>query len=261
MKQKISTGNFVHILLFIALFAGLNQKLSAQEITTYQYRQVSASNTEEFINRETTYWSKVARKAIDNGTLTFWALLEKVDGSDMQNSPNFLFINTYTNIDTGDVWNADAVFPNIPISKMETGPISMVTNQFYLRDQNWEQYSKAVPANDFNYVIMVYHNSSDPGNFIALEKRHWAPFIKSAMDNKQTAQVGWGNAIVLDPSGADIKFNTVSFDLFPTLKTALLQNWDPNTKFPTTGLDSLSKIAPNMPGREIYRIVKVEAKN
>jgi hypothetical protein len=261
MKQKISSTIFVYLILFIAFLTTLSQNLLAQEITTYQYRQVSGANTEEFIRRETTYWSKVARKAIDNGTLTFWALLEKVDGSDLQNSPNFLFINTYTNIDTGNVWNANAVFPDIPLAQMETGAISTVTSQFFLKDQNWEQYSKAVPANDFNYVIMVYHNSSDPANFIALEKRHWQPFIKSAMDNKETAQVGWGNSLVLDPSGADVKFNTVSYDLFPTLKTALLQDWNPNTKFPTTGLDSLNKISVTMPGREIYRIVKVEAKN
>jgi len=64
----------------------------------------------------------------------------------------------------------------------------------------------------------------------------------------------------LSPSGADIKFNTVSYDLFSTLKAALLQDWNTNTKFPTTGLDSLNKIAVTMPSREIYRIVKVEAK-
>ena len=135
MKQKISAGNFMHAILFIAFFTCLNQKLCAQGISTYQYRQVSAANAEEFVKRETTYWSKVARTAIDKGTLTFWALLEKVDGSDMPNSPNFLFINTYTNIDTGDVWNATATFPNIPISKMETGSISMVTSQFFLQSR------------------------------------------------------------------------------------------------------------------------------
>jgi len=241
----------------------VNPTLSAQEITLYQYRQVPSGKTDEFIKRETTYWSKVARRAIDKGTLTFWALLERVDGSDVQNAPNFLFINTYTNIDgnMGAVWNATAAFPNIPMAKMETGSLSKVTAQFYLKDRNWEQYSKAVPAKDFNYVIMVYHNSSDPDNFVAMEKRHWAPFIKSAMDSKETAQVGWGNASVLSPSGVDVKFNTVSYDLFPTFQAALLQEWNPNTKFPTAGLDSLGKIAPNMPGREIYRIVKVEAKN
>ncbi len=262
MKQiKTSVTHFLFVVIFIAFCTCFSNNLSAQGITTYQYRQVSANNTDEFIKRETTYWSKVARAAIDKGTLTFWALLERVDGSDMRNSPNYLFINTYRSIDTGNVWNAIAVFPKISMDKMETGSISTVTSQYFMQGQNWEQATKAVPANDFKYVIMVYHNSSDPGNFIALEKRHWAPFIKAAMDNKETAQVGWGNASVLSPSGADIKFNTVSYDLFPTLGTALLQDWNSNTKFPTTGLDSLSKIATTMPGREIYRVVKVESKD
>jgi hypothetical protein len=46
MKQKVSTRNFVHVILFIAFIAGSNQKLSAQGITTYQYRQVSAAHAE-----------------------------------------------------------------------------------------------------------------------------------------------------------------------------------------------------------------------
>ena len=262
MKQiKTTILHLLNVSVFTALCACFSNNASAQAITTYQYRQVSAKNTDEFVKRETTYWSKVARAAINKGTLTFWALLERVDGSDIRNSPNYLFINTYRSIDTGNVWNAIAVFPKITMDKMETYSMSTVTSQYFLQDQNWEQATKAVPASDFKYVIMVYHNSSDPGNFIAMEKRHWAPFIKAAMDNKQTAQVGWGNATVLSPSGADIKFNTVSYDLFPTLQTALLQDWNSNTKFPTAGLDSLSKITATMPSREIYRIVKVEAKD
>jgi len=258
--MRTFTTHLLYVILFMALCTGFSKNLSAQNITTYQYRHVSPNNAEEFVKRETTYWSKVARAAIDKGTLTFWALLERVDGSDMLNSPNYLFVNTYTSVDTGDVWNATAVFPQISMDKMETNSISTVTSQYFLQDENWEQATKAVPATDFNYIIMVYHNSSQPGNFIAMEKRHWAPFIKTAMDNKETAQVAWGNAYVLSPSGADIKFNTVSYDLFSTLKAALLQDWNTNTKFPTTGLDSLNKIAVTMPSREIYRIVKVEAK-
>ena len=39
-------------------------RLQAQDgaITTYQYRHVPGDKIEEFIKRETTYWSKVARK-------------------------------------------------------------------------------------------------------------------------------------------------------------------------------------------------------
>ncbi len=48
---------------------------------------------------------------------------------------------------------------------------------------------------------MVYHNTNFPDSLIALEKKYWSPFIKKAMDNKQTPQMGWGNAVVLSPTG------------------------------------------------------------
>jgi hypothetical protein len=261
-QSKTASTKGLRLSLFTAICLLLSLTLVAQDITTYQYRQVSPDKTGEFIKRETTYWSKVARKAIDKGTLTFWALLERVDGADVQNAPNFLFINTYTNVDgnMGSLWDPTTLFPKIPVSQISTNAISKVTGEYFLQSQGWQQSGKAVPDKDFQYIIMVYHNSSNPGNFIEMENRHWSPFIKAAMDNSETKQMAWGNAAVLSPSGPDVKFNSVSYDLFPTLQSALMQAWSPNTKFPTAGLDSLAKIASSMPAREIYRIVKVEAK-
>jgi hypothetical protein len=263
MKTKIYCKKLLAIIFFMALILSCNKSLQAQGITTYQYRQVAPDKIDEFIKRETTYWSKVARKAIDKGTLTFWGLFEKVGGYDMENSSNYLFINTYKDIDgnLGDVWNATRVFPSIPLAKMETNSISKVTSNIFFNDDGWEQSSKADPSKDFRYVVMNYHNSSNPSQFIAIEKNQWGPFIKSAMDKNQTEQKGWGNSIVLSPTGGSMKFNCVSFDLFPTLKAALMQSWSPDTKLPTAGLDSLQKISLNEPARVIYRVVKVESKN
>ncbi len=68
-----------------------------------------------------------------------------------------------------------------------------------------------------------------------------------------------GNAAILAPTGAGMEFNSVSFDLFPSLKDALLQPWDSTVVFPA-GLSELGKLETNQPMREIYRIVKVESK-
>lgn len=263
MKTKISFGKLISTIFFMALILCCSKSLKAQEITTYQYRQVAPDKVDEFIKRETTYWSNVARKAIDKGTLTFWGLFQKVGGYDIQNSSNFLFINTYKDIDGNldDVWNATALYPKIPLAQMETNSISKVTSNIYFSSGSWEQATKAIPAKDFNYVVMNYHNSSNPTEFIAIEKNHWGPFIKSAMDNNLTKQIAWGNSIVLTPGGGDMKFNCISYDLFPTLKSALITSWSPDTKFPTAGLDSLQKISLNPPATVIYRRVKVESKN
>lgn len=262
MQTKISFKKSLYIIFFMALILSCNKSLEAQGITTYQYRQVASDKIDEFIKRETTYWSKVARKAIDKGTLTFWGLLEKVGGNDMENSSNYLFINTYSNIDgnMGDVWNPAPLFPGIPLAKIETGSISKVTSDIFLNDDGWQQSAKADPSKDFLYVVMNYHNSSNATQFVATEKNQWGPFIKSAMDNNQTEQKGWGNSIVLSPTGGTMKFNCISFDLFSTLKGALMQSWSADAKFPTAGLDSLQKMSIGDPERVIYRVVKVESK-
>jgi len=260
---KFATGIFAIIFLLL-----LQQKTAAQAppgtVTAYQYRHVPDDKVDEFIRRETTYWSKVAQKAVDNKKMTFWALLEKVGGYDLPNSSNFLFVNTFPDIDAvyrGEVFNPSAVFPNVDMSVMETNSMSTTTSMFFLHDEAWEQAAKANPEKDFNFIVMYYHNSSRPDSFISIEKKYWGPFIKAAMDKGETKQLGWGNAAVLAPAGDNIKFNSVSYDLFPTLQAALTTPWDPKTVFPVKGIEMLNKIRLNRSGTAVYRIVKVVASN
>lgn len=246
------------LVIFIVSF----HLVSSAQITVYQYRKVADDKIDSFLYRETTYWSKVAQKAIDNKKLSFWALLQKIGGYDLPNSSNFLFVNTFSNIDSSvGIWDPTPVFPNIPIEKIETGSISTTTSVFFLHGEAWAQAAKATPDKDFNYIKMLYHNTEYPDSLIALEKKYWQPFIKSAMDKNQSKQMGWGNAIVLGPLGDNIKFNTVSYDLYSTLQEALMPTWDPKTVFPAKGLGMIGKIETNRRGTAYYRIVKVIAAN
>lgn len=261
MKQKnhaISKSiSFLLLPLFIICF---QVTINAQDrsITGYQYRHVPDDKIDEFIKRETTYWSKVAEKAVKDKTMTFWALLEKVGGYDLPNSSNFLFINTFPDVDKiGDVFSNVEATAGVKMADMETNSMSTTTSMFFLHSQNWEQAAQANPAKDFNYVVMVYHNTNYADSLIGLEKKYWAPFIKKAMDNKQTPQMAWGNAQVLAPMGDNIKFNTVSYDLYSKLHDALMPNWDPKLVFPNKGLGMIDKIEINRRGIAVYRIVKV----
>jgi hypothetical protein len=236
----------------------INAHAQDRSITVYQYRHVPDDKIEEFIKRETTYWSKVAEKAAKDKTMTFWGIFEKVGGYDLPNSSNFLFINTFPDIDkAGDVFSNAEATAGVKIADMETNSMSTVTSEFFVHDVNFEQATKAVPEKDFNYVEMIYHNTKFPDSLISLEKKYWAPFIKKAMDNGQTPQVGWGNSIVLSPMGDNIKFNTVSFDLYKNLQDLLMPKWDPKTVLPTKGLNMIDKIELNRRGTAIYRTVKV----
>ncbi len=69
--------NYLAVLLASALSTAfvsvIPSSLAAQErsITCYQYRRVPDEKREEFIKRETMYWSKVAEKAVKEKTMTF----------------------------------------------------------------------------------------------------------------------------------------------------------------------------------------------
>jgi hypothetical protein len=235
-------------------------QMNNRAITTYQFRHVPDDKIEEFLKRETTYWSKVAQKAVDNKLLTFWALLEKVGGDNINNAPNYLFINTYTDIDkAGDVWSNPEATTGMKMADIETNSLGATTGQFFLHDENWAQAKNAVPEKDFNYVVMVYHDTNYPDSLIHLEKTYWSPFIQTAMDNGQTSQRAWGNAVVLTPTGPNIKFTTVSYDLYKTLGDALMQDWKPNTVFPTDGLNKIGSIETSRRDISVYHVVKVVA--
>jgi hypothetical protein len=227
-------------------------------ITVYMYRKVPDDKRDEFIKRETTYWAEMIRKEIPKGNITFWALLEKVGGYDMENSSNFLFVNTFKDIDAlNDIWgNITTAFPNMTMDKMETGSMSTTTSVLFLRNAGWQEAAGVVADKDFRFINMIYHNSSDPYAFVELENKHWGPFIKNVMDKNQTGQRGWGNSVVLSPHSNNMNFNSVSIDVYPTLKEALMPTWDPKIVVPE-GLAEIGKMETAPRSQVIYRIVKV----
>lgn len=259
-QTSISMVKWISALILCYFFVPLKADAQDRSITVYQYRRVPDDKIEEFLRRETLYWSKVAEKASKDKTMTFWAVLEKVGGYDLPNNSNFLFVNTFPDID-----KANAVFSDVEsvagvkMEAMETNFMSVTTSQFFLKDQNWVQAANVDPAKDFNYIVMNYQNTDYPDSMVNLEKKYWMPFIQKAMNAKQTPQLGWGNSVVLAPVADNIKFTSVSFDLFRTLQDALLPAWDPKLVFPTKVLDMIGKIAQNCRGITVYRIVKVVA--
>jgi len=262
MKKRIYFKQLPVFIFIIALMLAPVNPLRAQEITTYQYRHVDAAKADEFVKRETTYWSKVARKAIDSGKMSFWALLEKVGGTNINSASNYLFVNSWPdlNADLSHVFDPTKLFPGIPMSKMSTDAMSTVTDEIFVMNDGWQEIVKVDPAKDYQYVLFNYHNSSNPAEFNRLEIAHWGPFIKAAMDNNQVDQKAWGNSIVLTPTGGNMKFNCLSVDLYSNIKSALAPTWSPAVVFPNAGLDSLQKISLDPPARILYRIVKVETK-
>jgi hypothetical protein len=248
------------MLLLLAVTFSLRS--SAQDVMFYQYRKVPQAKVEEFLKREITYWSKVAQKGIDNGKLEFWGLFEKVSGGSTDGA-NYLFVNTFKDVDEamkGEMWDATKVFPGVPMSKMETNSMSEVSHILYTSPQSWEQSAKLSKPDVAKFVVINYHHATNPQAFIALENKHWQPFIKSEMETARTRQVAWGNQIILSPSEGKDRLSTISVDLFLTFKDALQPYFAEDSKFPNEGLTELEKLTSMPRDVEIYRIVKIVAK-
>lgn len=248
-------------LLFV-IAAAFTLPVEAQEISVYQFRHVSSEDMSQFIHRETTYWKKVAENAMQEGNLQFWALLVKVGGYDIPNSPNVLFINTFNDINnTGGIWNASEAFPDMPTESMSTNSMSTVMHTMFVRPENYVEAEGVVPDEDYNYVTMIFHDTNSPSELIDLENKHWAPFIKTSMDEGKTPQKGWGNSVILSPSGPHIQATTVSYDLYSTLKDALDPAWAEDTTFPEDGLTQIGELEINRRISNVYEIVSVANAN
>jgi len=244
--------------LLLVVVMGFSLPVEAQEISVYQFRQVSNEDMSQFLHRETTYWKKVAENAIEEGNLQFWALLAKVGGYDIPNSPNVLFINTFNDIDaTEGIWDASEAFPDVPTESMDTFSMSKVIHTMFVRPENYVEAEGVVPAEDYNYVNIIFHDTNSPVELIELENRHWGPFIEFSMNEGKTPQKGWGNAVILSPSGPHIKATTVSYDLYSTLKDALDPAWAEDTTFPEDGLNQIGELEISRRISNVYQIVSV----
>ena len=245
-----------------ALVTLMVTSLSAQEVSYMQFRKVAPSKIDEFIKRETTYWSKVAEKGMANGKIEFWGLFEKVSGCSTE-TPNFLFVNTFKDIDEamkGEMWDPTKIFPGIPMAKIETNSISTVTNTLLTSPRSWENSPKMTKPDDVKYVLINYHHATDPDAFISLENKHWQPFIKGEMAAGRTAQLAWGNEVILSPSAGKDGPTTISIDLYPTFKDALMPRFADDAKIPVDGLTELQKLTNAPRDIEIYRVVKIVSK-
>jgi hypothetical protein len=260
--KKLSTlqSKIIIASILIALISSFHMTMAQNEenqaISVYQYRKVDPGKMNELLERETKYWSQVAQKAVDEGKLYFWAVFQKVGGYDLDNSSDILFVNTFPDIDNiGGIWDPKAVFPDVPMEEMETYSMSKNTSMIFVKSHYWEQAADANPEEDFKYVKFVYHNANNPGGLIEAENEVWAPFIKSAMDQGKTSQKAWGNARVLSPTGEEIKYNTISFDVYPSLKEALDPTWSEDLQAPD--MTKIGEAEGNRRASVVYRIVKV----
>ncbi|MCZ6674847.1 MAG: hypothetical protein O7C75_18100 [Verrucomicrobia bacterium] len=231
--QKISSM-FKGILWLV--LGSLTQVFSNVEVV--QTRLVPPDNIDEFVERETTYWSEVARKAIKDGKMVGWSLWQRLDGLNVDESHNFMFINSYaetTDLDhTDEIWNFKKVFPNKKLEDVDTFGLSTVKDVLFYDRIAFS--SKAQPK----FIRINYAKAADVQDYLDLELIEWFPFVQERMDSGKTNVVSWELSRLVAPRGRDIPHGAISIDGFDTLSAALFTYYGTDVPFPD--IEALQKV-------------------
>ncbi len=209
------------------LFASASPVLA--QVAVFQYRHVPSENIEEFIHLETTFWSAVAKKAIDDGKMEYWAMWQKVGGWNLHEGSNFLFVNVFKDTEAlsnvSGIWDPTQVFPEMRPESIDTGRLSTVHHQIFV--QSVADAGEMEPK----FLRINYYDVNDFERFGEREMG-WKEFVSERIANKKTDVTSWRYIQVMMPLGASIPFNAMTLDGSQTLSAALSPNWDPDTVFP-----------------------------
>jgi len=223
----------------ILLFASLLIVFSSYAQVSYlQFRHVPNDRTQEFVEKETKYWSKVAKAAIDKGLMTGWALWRKV-GVTNPDAPNYVFINTFASVDNIDL---NAIWSEENVKQMGVSPDMVETNSFTtVTFDCWVQLEDAIQGNS-KYALVNYAKPANRSGFIEENKTLWKPFHQSNITAKTMGMTSWGVASVITPMGNQAKFSCYTWDGFDTMADVMkYARYESPSDAPSPWTDVLSK--------------------
>lgn len=205
---------------FLTTLLALTVTLSTfAQVAYFQYRSVPADKEAEFVERETKYWSKVAKAAIDEGKMSGWSLWRKIGVTNID-APNYVFVNTFENLEAmyaGNIWGNEESIEKIlgtQISAVETNSFTTVTFDYILK------LEASIPG-EYKYAIVNYAMPTSTMGFIQENKSLWQPFHQKNIDNGAMGMTSWGMMSVIYPQGANARFSVMTWDGFNTMPAAM----------------------------------------
>ena len=115
-------------LLFVLSLLWSN--LSAAQVVTLMYVEVSSENQQRFERLEKDYWSQIAKKAIDDGKMMSWIMLKEIS---IPGTHKYLFVNYFENLEqlnqSSSIWNPEKIGMNF--EDIDTFGIKRIVNVEY----------------------------------------------------------------------------------------------------------------------------------
>ena len=157
------------LLLGVALLASLSMTAQYYSIT---YVSVASDDVEEFERKETTYWSKVKKAAIDRGEQNLWLLMRKV-GTAGNNEVNYSFVNGYPSLEamTSTSWNPESLGFDVQ-DAMSPYTVYEIHN-YKVLDQ--------IPGEGGKYSVWNYARPKNMKGFVSENQDLWKPMMEKQL--------------------------------------------------------------------------------
>jgi len=200
--------------LLTIIFITIGFALNAQYYSI-TYVNVPTENQAEFASIETTYWSKVAKAAIDSGKQSAWGLVAAVGG--VPTGWTHAFVNVYETAE--DLANSTSNWD--PLSVLGINP--SLLNTIELTDggfnfQNWAVQT-SLSAGERTPESVTVWNFARPKNlagFINENKTLWKEQFESDMGGR----ISWGVGLKLNNRSQNLS-SVMTWDRYPSLADAL----------------------------------------
>ena len=232
------------VLLVCILISSLT--LAQEQVFFYSYRNVPADEMEMFKKNEAEFWSKVHSNLVKKKKITGWAMLSRVGG--LASEPNiyfFLGVGSYENLD--NMQNSYQEAYAEVMSSMDANAQSKMKER--LNQEKFEYGTamlnrrSAVWADDadWNYLVHNYAKANDVGGFLDAQEKYLKPFFEEHIKAKNTKQVGWMTASMLNPRGHAYKWNCYTADAYKTIGD-IYNAWNiEDVTYPEEGMTEINK--------------------
>ena len=233
-------------LLFILSLLWFN--LSAAQVVTLMYVEVSNENQQRFERLEKDYWSQIAKKAIDDGKMSSWIMLKEVSVPGVH---RYLFANYFENLtqltQSASIWNPEVIGMNL--ADIETNSIKTIINVEYYK-------AEAVIGESAKYAIINYFSPVNLEGFVTEELQLWKPWFENNMKNKNIKQKNWAVGTKIYPSGNESGSSALTRDGFDSLSDAMeALSYQPMTNSIYTSVMKKSKMNEYVPNGFDKRVI------
>jgi hypothetical protein len=232
-----------HLLLSVAIAAAFSATLFAQQAPV-GYHTVACIKIKPDKGSEFRKWAaenlhKFAQSRVDGGAVSTWYLLRSVMPQGQSAECDYLTVAMYPSAppQPAGLEGLGAALKKAGIAMTAQEYVDRRNSLTTLISQNlFQNRGFAGSSKKGDYFMVNYMKSANVDDYVAYEKKVWQP-LAEAMD-KDGVRSGWSINVQVLPSGADLPFQAVTVDVYPS--------WESIFKNDAQFAERFRKVHPDM---------------